>query len=181
MTMKCFKCGSPICEVRRDYEWFDKFSGRVLVPVLDFTPCDTCGEVFFDPAACDRIADACEKKLCDWLENRPIKDFWDSQQVTDFLGITRQALSKSFQYRKLVYRLERNGKHAFLIDSVRQFKRTGDGRIPLESQAETEMPAPRVVTAMEKPAAARHPLYPVPNNEGTTATRELREKEAAYA
>jgi hypothetical protein len=80
-----------------------------------------------------------------------------------------------------VYRLERNGKHAFLIDSVRQFKRTGDGRISLESQAETEMPAPRVVTAMEGPAAVRCPLYRVPNNEGTTAVMELQEKEPEYA
>ena len=179
--MKCYKCSSPICVVCRDYEWFDKFSGRVLVPALEYTLCDKCGEVFFNPAASRRISEACDKKLQDWLENRPIKDFWDSQQVTEFLKITRQALSKGFQYRNLVYKLMRNGKYAYLAESVRQFKRTGDGRIPLEWQAETDMPIPSVATVWDTPTAARYLLYTTQQEARASVIKEVREMETTYA
>lgn len=181
--MRCGECGKAQYQrVRGNLWWEDTFTGRLLVSDVERDECPNCGGQLFAPAACRRIVEACDKKRRDWLENRPIKDFWDGQQVTEFLGITRQALSKGYRYRRLLYRLERNGKYDYLADSVRLLKRTGDGRIPLEATAETEMPKRDVDSAWDTPPPATPERFVYPTaDEAATPVLQLREKEATYA
>jgi len=142
--MKCGQCGGEFLPFSGDLDWTEELAGRFVVPDVVCEKCDRCGEFLLPPEACRKIDAARAAKLEHWLGNLPLRDFWDSRQVTEFLGITRQALSKGVQYRNMIYRTERNGKHFYLAESVRRFKRTGDGRIRLEFKVETAVPRPRV-------------------------------------
>lgn len=135
--MKCGECGGEFRDVQGGLEWEDYYAGKVSVAEVAYQRCDGCGETLLPPEALDAVAAERERKLDEWLQNRPLKDFWDSRQVTNFLSITRQALSKGVQINNLVYKTKCGGKYFYLADSVRQYKKTGDGRMRLEFAVET--------------------------------------------
>ncbi len=136
--MKCCECGDEYRDVHGCLEWEDYYAGTLTVEDVSFQRCKGCGELLLPPPTLDAIDQARSIKLTQWLENRPLKDFWDSRQVTEFLGLSRQALSKGVQLNNLIYKTQRLGKHCYLADSVRQYKRTGDGRLRLEFRVETD-------------------------------------------
>ena len=153
--MRCGECGGEFRSVRGELQWEDRYTGKLAVSNVVYEQCNGCHELLLPPGAVDAIEAARAKKLEEWLANRPLKDFWDSKQVTEFLGITRQALSKGVQVNRLIYRTYRLGKYCYLADSVRQFKRTGDGRMRLQFEVEEPESRFEVAAASTSPGALK--------------------------
>lgn len=161
--MKCGYCGGKIGSQFGRFEWSDKYAGTLILDNAAYNRCDNCGKILLPPATLRALASVKNTKIQQWLLSRPLKDFWDSRRVADFFGITRQALSKGVRYHNLAYHVTHAGRILYLADSVEKLARTGDGRIELESVAETKVisTAKKTVSDFDDTEMLQHIEFPL--------------------
>lgn len=130
--MRCIDCSGKIVTVHGDLQLRDKILGDIKVPDTEYEQCQTCGKMRYTPTTLEDIESAENQRLETLLLKRPLGDFITASEVANILGCTRQALHKHKRIRRgFIHFVRHNDKIFYLKESVLQFKKTNDGRIPL--------------------------------------------------
>jgi hypothetical protein len=134
--MRCHECGGTYRTRKGTLRLPDDVVKLLVVPDVEYLECDECGELMFPFETAKKIGDTRDREISEFLRSRPSDDFISATGAAAMLGISRQALQKHRRIsRGFVYQ-RREGRIAmYLKDSGRQFKETGDGRIPLSVSA----------------------------------------------
>jgi hypothetical protein len=132
----CLNCGSSYIPKHGDLRLYDKSIGWYKVKDVDFDCCKQCGRKLFTVTTCEAIERARDNVLEDAIRQEAVGSFMTSTEVAQFLGITRQALSKHRRIRRgFIYAIEIGGIRLYHKKSVEQFKDSGDGRFRLHADA----------------------------------------------
>lgn len=130
--MKCYECGGNYHKKHGRFIQKDKSIGDYYVDDVMYYECDNCSSFLLPPVTCKKLEREREKIIQQYVKNNPIDAFVSASQAAKILGISRQAFSKHRRIKKgFIYKTKLGGKTFYLKTSVDQFKRTGDGRIPL--------------------------------------------------
>jgi hypothetical protein len=132
--MKCSECGGTYQQKTDRFEYADPLVGPISVQGLPYFQCDKNGEILFTDEIARALDEARNIQIQELLRKYPISDFISSAETTELLGITRQALHKNQRIRHgFIYQTIFGGVTVYLRQSVLKFKKTGDGRFPLNS------------------------------------------------
>lgn len=143
--MRCINCSGKIITVNGDLQFRDKLLGDIKVPDTEYEKCETCGKMQYTPTTLKDIESAENQKLEALLLKRPLGDFITASEVANILGCTRQALHKHKRIRRgFIHSVKHNDKIFYLRESVLQFKKTNDGRIPL-AKTETDTSSENII------------------------------------
>jgi hypothetical protein len=143
--IKCYDCGARMVK-KTGYVWEDENLGEFSIPDTVYHECKKCGEqeipleIFLEMEKQEqarisqciyKYANSIEELFCDFL--------LDNNELSESLGVTKQAISKNGKYRTLIYHCIVKGKIYYFEPSVKAFiKSGGDGRIKLDSIPEIE-------------------------------------------
>ena len=133
----CWKCGRSMRTASGDYEYEDKFLGRMSIPAErgELLVCD-CGEAPYVSASLAAKRELHVQKRIEQLlllsVGGDMHEFKSNlvgmAELEKTLGITRQAIGKSPKYRNRIYHIEMNGELLWWKPSVELFREKGDGR-----------------------------------------------------
>jgi hypothetical protein len=130
--MKCYNCGNTFTSFTGGLELPSSILGNFTINNVNYLKCGNCGEIFLsDEAWC--LADKVENQLItDFISNLPFNKFIGASKAASILGKSRQALHKHRRIRRgFIYSITLEGKKYYHIDSVKLFKKSGDGRFSL--------------------------------------------------
>lgn len=132
--MNCYQCGG-VYELKSDsLGIFDFYVGKIEVRGIPYYQCRNCQDILYTEDMSLAIEKDRNKRIHELLIQFPLADFINSTQVSSMLGISRQALHKHRRIKHgFIYQTRFAGMTAYLKQSVLRFKRTGDGRFPLQS------------------------------------------------
>ncbi len=130
--MKCLDCGGEYIELIANIDIEDISIGEFTVENVTHRKCSSCGGLLF-PLETVKIIEAKEKEIKEYrLGQYPITDFIGAVDAAKILSVTRQALHRNRRIRRgFIYSVRFDGKIAYLKESVRLYKDTGDGRFML--------------------------------------------------
>jgi hypothetical protein len=133
--MNCYQCGG-VYELKSDsLQIFDLYVGRIEVPNTPYYECMDCHDILYTEEMSRAVETERNRLIHELLMQFPLADFLNSTQVASILGISRQALHKHRRIKHgFIYQTRFAGITFYLKQSVLRFKRTGDGRFPLQSQ-----------------------------------------------
>lgn len=133
----CWKCGEQMAESTADYEYDNRFLGRIKVPVEpgELYVCN-CGEApYMRSSLAERVAEYEQRRIEQLLLLSVGGDVHEFKsrligmaELQHRLGVSRQAISKSPKYRNRIYHVVINGETLWWSDSVKRFVESGDGR-----------------------------------------------------
>lgn len=110
----------------------DEYIGQVTLSDEEFHACDSCGERVFSFETAKKLDSERSTLLQQAIQKQPIEEFLSSAQTADYLGISRQALSKNRRIQRgFIFFYVLDEKKLFLKKSVELFKEKGDGRFLL--------------------------------------------------
>ena len=132
--MKCYECGGNYVERCDRYEYDDRYVGLIVVEGIQYYSCDMCDDVLFSLEMTEAIEKERDRRISEFIENSPVKDFVSSSEAATMLGVSRQAFHKNRRVKRgFIYQTKLSGTPVYLKQSVVQYKDTGDGRFPLDS------------------------------------------------
>ncbi len=133
--MNCYQCGG-VYEVKSDsLQIFDFYVGKIEVPNIPYYECTDCHDILYTEEMSRAIEAERNRLIHELLIQFPLANFLNSTQVASMLGISRQALHKHRRIKHgFIYQTKFVGITLYLKQSVLRFKRTGDGRFPLQPQ-----------------------------------------------
>ena len=133
--MNCYQCGG-VYEAKSDsLQIFDFYVGKIEVRSTPYYECTDCHDILYTEEMSRAIETERNRLIHELLIQFPLADFLNSTQVASVLGISRQALHKHRRIRHgFIYQAKFAGITVYLKQSALRFKRTGDGRFPLQSQ-----------------------------------------------
>lgn len=164
--MKCYACGNNFIEHTGSLELPSKILGTFIVDNVSFLKCSQCQEIML-PDKAWQIADQAENSQIEkFLSNLPVKSFIGASMAATILEMSRQALHKHRRIRRgFIYSVLHEGKTLYHEESVKLFKKTGDGRFPLKKETTQKEKEYVVVTI---------PYYPDRNRFNDYGDREER-------
>lgn len=130
--MKCDLCGKECRAMSGPITEKDSKVGEYTISDAPYFRCVSCDEVVY-PVETARLLDRKRQEVeASLIRARSIQEFWSAAETAEFLGISRQALHKHARIRRgFICQTDLGGKTVYLRESVRLFKKTGDGRLPL--------------------------------------------------
>jgi len=134
--MNCRECGG-VYEAKSDLlTVFDFYVGKIVVRDTPYYECRNCHDILYTEQMSRAIERERAKRIHELLRELPLGAFISSSEVTSILDVTRQALHKNRRIKRgFIYQTKFAGVTVYLRDSVLRFKRTGDGRFPLQPRA----------------------------------------------
>jgi hypothetical protein len=131
--MKCVVCGGNLSNKIGDIKVNDPYVGEFIVEKAQYSICENCGDTNYAIETTKIIDSIRNDILRQKIEEFAIGEFIGSKDAADFLGITRQALSKNKRIRRgFIYMVKKGSECTlYLRRSLIQFKETNDGRFPL--------------------------------------------------
>ena len=131
--MICHQCGGSYKKKHKSLEISDKFIGPFkTTKAVDYEKCNKCGDILYPLSSLKQIEEDRNQALDHKLQSMPICAFISATEAALILEISRQALHKHRRIRRgFIYQTKFGDKTVYLKDSVRLFKKTGDGRFPL--------------------------------------------------
>lgn len=131
--MNCYECGS-VYERKSDLlEIFDFYVGSIVVENTPYYECTDCHDILYTEEMSRAIETERSRLIHELLIQFPLADFFNSTQAASILRISRQALHKHRRIKHgFIYQTKFAGITLYLKQSVLRFKRTGDGRFPLQ-------------------------------------------------
>ncbi len=130
--MKCYNCGTNLVEHNGNLEIPNAIIGNFSISNATYHKCADCDEILLSSSTWKTV-DEEEKRITNsLLLNLPLNKFIGASPVAKILGISRQALHKHRRIRRgFIYSITYEGKIYYHIESVKLYKETGDGRLPL--------------------------------------------------
>jgi hypothetical protein len=131
--MNCYQCGG-VYETKSDsLEIFDFYVGKIEVRGIPYYQCRNCHDILYTEEMSHAIETERNRRIHELLNQLPLADFVSSAEVASMLGISRQALHKHRRIKHgFIYQTKFAAITVYLKQSVLRFKRTGDGRFPLQ-------------------------------------------------
>lgn len=131
--MNCYQCGG-VYEAKSDsLQVFDFYVGKIEVRNTPYYECTDCHDILYTEQMSRAIQTQRNKLIHELLIQFPLAHFLNSTQVSSMLGISRQALHKHRRIKHgFIYQTKFAGITLYLKQSVLRFKRTGNGRFPLQ-------------------------------------------------
>ncbi|MBA4387431.1 MAG: hypothetical protein C0404_05580 [Verrucomicrobia bacterium] len=134
--MKCNNCGGDSVEVVGTVREKDPRIGEYEIQNAKYFECTSCNVRLYPVETARRLDAERKRVLVSMIRRRPIGEFISAAETAEYLGVTRQALHKHKRVRKgFIYQTEVSGKTVYHRMSVELFKKTGDGRFPLDETA----------------------------------------------
>jgi hypothetical protein len=131
--MNCLKCGGTYIEKSGDYELFDPYVGKIIIHGITYYQCDACEDILYTEAMAQAIESERNNRINEIVSQFPINDFASASDTASILGISRQALHKNNRINHgFIYQTKLGGFTFYLTQSVHQYKKSGDGRFPLQ-------------------------------------------------
>ena len=131
--MNCLECGGDYIEKSGTYELVDPYVGRIIIKGVTYYQCDNCEDILYTESMAQAIESERNKRIHEILSLFPISDFVGATETASILGISRQALHKNRRINHgFIYQTKFCGFTVYLRQSVQQYKKTGDGRFPLQ-------------------------------------------------
>ena len=132
--MKCINCKIDMKTEKGSYPFTTKALGNIQIPNISRYICESCGETILSKDQAEKIDSFIKKAVEIAIGNIPINNFISASEVASILKISKQALSKNKRInRGFIYFKELDGRKYYDIDSVKEFKNSGDGRIRINS------------------------------------------------
>jgi hypothetical protein len=132
--MDCLQCGGTYARKSGIYSLVDPYAGNITVEGVSYYQCDNCKDTLYSPEMARIIDSQRNKRIHELLDRFPIGDFIGAAETASMLGISRQALHKNRRINHgFIYQTKFGSITLYLKQSVQQYKRTGDGRFPLQS------------------------------------------------
>lgn len=133
--MNCYQCGGVYESKSDSLQIFDFYVGKIEVRNTPYYECTHCHDILYTQEMSRAIETERNRLIHELLIQFPLAHFLNSTQVASMLGISRQALHKHRRINHgFIYQAKSAGITLYLKESVLRFKRTGDGRFPLQSQ-----------------------------------------------
>jgi hypothetical protein len=130
--MNCNECNGSYQVKNEPLEISDPYVGPIVIVGILYYQCDKCGDLLFTKEMAQAIEHERNRRIQDFLQQLPLKDFISSAETARVLGISRQALHK---HRRIshgfIYKTKFAGITVFHKYSALMFKKAGDGRFPL--------------------------------------------------
>lgn len=132
--MNCYQCGG-VYEAKSDsLEIFDFYVGKIEVRGIPYYQCRNCNDILYTEEMSRAIETERNRRIHELLHQFPLADFVSSTEAASMLGISRQALHKHRRIKHgFIHQTKFAGITLYLKQSVLRFKRTGEGRFPLQS------------------------------------------------
>lgn len=131
--MNCLVCGETYVEKSGTYELIDPYVGKIIIKGFTYYQCDKCKDILYSEAMAQAIELERNNRINEILNQFPISDFMSASDTASSLGISRQALHKNRRInRGFIYQTKFCGVTVYLNQSVQKYKKTGDGRFPLQ-------------------------------------------------
>lgn len=132
--MNCYQCGG-VYEAKSDsLEIFDFYVGKIEVRGIAYYQCRDCRDILYTEEMSRAIETEKNSRIHELLNQLPLGDFVSSTEAASILGISRQALHKNRRINHgFIHQTKFAGVTVYLRRSVLRFKKTGDGRFPLQS------------------------------------------------
>jgi len=132
--MNCYQCGG-VYEAKSDsLEIFDFYVGKIEVRGIPYYQCRDCHDILYTEEMSRAIEAERNRRIHELLNQLPLVDFVSSTEAASILGISRQALHKNRRINHgFIHQTKFVGVTVYLRQSVLRFKKTGDGRFPLQS------------------------------------------------
>ena len=133
--MNCHQCGG-VYEAKSDsLEIFDFYVGKIEVRGIPYYQCRNCHDILYTEDMSRAMETERNSRIHELLGQFPLADFVNSAKAASMLGISRQALHKHRRIKHgFIHQTKFAGITVYLKQSVLRFKRTADGRFPLQSQ-----------------------------------------------
>jgi len=133
--MNCLECGGNYIEKSGTYELIDPYVGKIIIEGVTYYQCDKCKDILYSESIAQAIESERNKRIHEILSQFPISDFVNATETASILGISRQALHKNRRINHgFIYQTKFSGLTVYLKQSVQKYKKTGDGRFPLQLQ-----------------------------------------------
>lgn len=133
--MNCYQCGGVYTAKSDSPEIFDVYVGRILVRGIPYYECTNCHDILYTEQMSRAIETERNRRIHELLYQFPLSHFVSSAEAASMLGISRQALHKHRRIRHgFIHQTTFAGITVYVTQSVLRFKRTGDGRFPLQSR-----------------------------------------------
>jgi hypothetical protein len=160
--MNCYQCGG-VYEAKSDsLEIFDFYVGKIEVRGIPYYQCENCHDILYTEEMSRAIETARDRRIHELLNELPLGDFVSSTEAASILGISRQALHKNRRINHgFIHQTKFAGVTVYLRQSVLRFKKTGDGRFPLQSHRYSSSPE-YVKSTVLTGILASYELYPRP-------------------
>ena len=131
--MNCYQCGG-VYEAKSDsLEIFDLYVGKIEVRGIPYYQCSNCHDILYTEEMSRAIETERNRRIHELLNQFPLADFVSSTEAASMLGISRQALHKHRRINHgFIHQTKFAGVTVYLRQSALRFKRTGDGRFPLQ-------------------------------------------------
>jgi len=131
--MNCYQCGGVYDAKSDSLEIFDFYVGKIEVRNTPYYECRDCHDILYTEEMSRAIETERNRLIHELLIQFPLADFVNSTEVASMLGISRQALHKHRRIKHgFIYQTKFAGVTVYLKQSVLRFKKTGDGRFPLQ-------------------------------------------------
>jgi len=132
--MKCYECGGVYKAKSDSLEIFDFYVGKIEVRGIPYYQCENCHDILYTEEMSRAIETERNRRIHKLLKQLPLGDFVSSTEAASILDISRQALHKNRRINHgFIHQTKFAGVTVYLRQSVLRFKKTGDGRFPLQS------------------------------------------------
>ena len=134
--MTCPDCGKLMSLKKSEFSMTFIATGKIILPDIQFFEC--CGEKWLIPGESLKFDKAYNEKIENTLRSLPFNSFADSKEVCRILSISKQALSKSIKYKRLIFQFTDAGRVFYLKKSVEKFVHENDGIFPISENTPIE-------------------------------------------
>jgi hypothetical protein len=158
MEMKCFLCGKEARKkITGQFLFNSKVIGRVEVPGIEYTECQSCGEKRISLEMSKKVSAYVQEKERDAIGSLPIDNFITADEAAELLKISKQAFSKhSAIKRGLLYSVEKGKRKFYDRASVLRFKiNKKDGRYLIKESQLTELNADMNIYLIKSPQVTK--------------------------
>ena len=145
-NIKCDMCGNSTELIVGNYEWHNEYLGDLSISHAEYYRCESCSNTIIPFETAIRIDKEEHNTLQNWLWKQCgdasgfNKKFLSNRKVVAYLGVSRAAINKSLKYKGLIYHVVIDGLTYCFAESVKLFKRKGDGRFPIYNETVGEKP-----------------------------------------
>jgi hypothetical protein len=111
----------------------------VDVPDIEYEQCLRCGQILLTPESNKKVIAYVKKQEQEAIDDLPIGGFISLNEAAEILGITKQAFSKNPNIKRGLIVSKKLGQYTFYLkESVRLFKKKGNGKFLLPKYKEPE-------------------------------------------
>ena len=145
--IQCLECGNFYTEKKGRYAVDDDPQvGYFTIHSAEWLKCEQCGDEMLPAKLANQIDKARAERVKELLKQIPVAEYITSKEATEYIDMSRQALNKR-KRNGSIYSIQLDEKTIlYLAESVRRFKKNGDGRFFLLAYTNRFTPALESIT-----------------------------------